>query len=400
MRHALFLTHSPPRPSISGDRIRTFHLMRQLRLRGWRVSLFSLVPPDEPGGVDAAVASAADEWELFPRGVGPLRRAARLALGYVLRHPFQPQWFWSAAAARRCGVWLDRFPGAALVVEQLYMYPFVPASLRSRLVLDTQNVETARIAAMAHSDSSLLRRIIAASQISPVRAYERAAVASAAGVLAVSAEERADLERLAPGRVHLVPNGVDVAAIAPRDPLAPSTAQLLYLGSMSYAPNVDAVTHFVDDIAPLVRSPGVSLAVVGSNPSPSVRRAALRSPIPTFASGYVDDVSACYHESRAMIVPMRHGGGTRLKILEALAFGLPVITTRAGCAGLGLERADVALIADSPPDFAAAIDRLAADDRLWADLSAAGRRFVEEHFDWRVIGERMHQAMLGVVADR
>ena len=100
-----------------------------------------------------------------------------------------------------------------------------------------------------------------------------------------------------------------------------------------------------------------------------------------------------------MIVPMRHGGGTRLKILEALAFGLPVITTRAGCAGLGLERADVALIADSPREFAAAIDRLGADDRLWADLSAAGRRFVEEKFDWRVIGERMHETMLGVVAD-
>jgi glycosyltransferase involved in cell wall biosynthesis len=100
-----------------------------------------------------------------------------------------------------------------------------------------------------------------------------------------------------------------------------------------------------------------------------------------------------------MIVPMRHGGGTRLKILEAMAYGLPVITTSTGCAGLGLEGHPVAVIADSPAEFAAAVDRLVEDDRLWKQLSQAGRQFVEERFDWRVIGEGLDRVMHVVLAE-
>lgn len=390
---ALFLTHSPPRPSVSGDRIRTFHLMRQLRARGWRLSLFSLVPPDEPAGLDAVLPLAADDWELVPQGVGTLRRAVRLALGIVTRRAFQRDWFVSPFATRACHALLARSPRTVLFVEQLYMYPFVPADRRADVVLDTQNVERLRIAAMARSDAAVARRLVATLQIQPVTAYERAVVESVSRVLAVSPEERLALDAVAPGRVHLVPNGVDVESIEWMRGPAPVSRRLLYLGSMSYGPNVDAVVHFSDDIAPLLRSADVTLEVVGSNPAAGVSRAASRSPITTTVSGFVDDLAAVFRRSRAMIVPMRHGGGTRLKILEAMAYGLPVVTTSAGCAGLGLRERGVALIADSPPQFAAAVDRLIEDDRLWEELSQAGRQFVEERFDWRVIGERLDRVM-------
>jgi len=393
---ALILTHSPPRPAISGDRIRTFHLMRELRERGWHVSLFSLVAPDEPVGLDAVLAVASDDWRLVPRRVSQVRRVANLGAGLLRRRAFQWHWFWSRDAADACHAWLDASPAGVLFVEQLYMFPYVPAALRGRIVLDTQNLEVARIRAMAAAGSSPARRAMARLQSGPVERFEAGAVQSVARVLAVSPDEQSAFEELAPGRVRLVPNGVDTRGIDPVvDP--PKSPKLLYLGSMGYDPNVDAVTHFLGDIAPLVRTADVSLDVVGSNPTASVYRASSRSHMRTKVSGFVPDVGQYYRDSRAMVVPLRQGGGTRLKILEALAWGLPVITTTVGCAGLGLTDGREALIADTPEEFAAAVDRLVLDDDLWKELSWAGRVFVERHFRWQSIGSTLDRIMRELV---
>lgn len=382
---ALFLTHSPPRPVISGDRIRTFHLMRELRDRGWHVSLFSLVAPAEPAGIDAHLAEAADSSRLVPHIVNRPRRLARLGTGLLRQRAFQRDWFWSRDAAKACHAWLEAAPRGILFVEQLYMFPYVPESFRERVVLDTQNLEVARIRAMGAADSSLARRAVAWLQLRPVERYETEAVQSVARVLAVSKDEQAAFEKLAPGRVRLVPNGVDTRAI---EPLAttPQSRKLLYLGSMGYGPNVDAVTHFLGAIAPRLRADGPSLDVVGSSPPASVYRAAAQAQMRVTVSGFVPDVSPYYRDSRAMVVPIRHGGGTRLKILESLGWGLPVVTTSLGCAGLGLTDGREALIADTPQEFAAAVDRLLIDDQLWIKLSRAGRAYVERHFDWKTIG--------------
>lgn len=392
MRHALFLTHSPPRPAISGDRIRTFHLMDELRRRGWDVSLFSLVPADEPAGLQEALAQAANRWQLVPRTRSRVRRVVSLGIGLLRQRAFQQDWFWSRDAAAACRAWLDASPQGVLFVEQLYMYPYVPSELRNASVLDTQNVEVARLRTMASSGSGRARRLIARLQLHPVARFEARAVASVGRVLAVSREEQVEFEKFAPGRVHLVPNGVQIKGTQPAE-RPPTSRRLLYLGSMGYGPNADAVTHFLDDIAPLVQVTGVSLDVVGSNPPSSVHRAAAKSAMRTTVSGFVPDVAPYYAEKRAMVVPLRHGGGTRLKILEALGRGLPVITTAVGCEGLGLTDRRETLIADTPQEFAGAVDRLMIDDELWMTLSRAGRAFVEQHYDWRAIGSTLDGIM-------
>lgn len=389
---ALFLTHSPPRPAISGDRIRTFYLMRGLRDRGWHISLLSLVAPSEPSGLDEALAQASDDWQLVPRRVSQARRAANLAAGLLRRRAFQQDWFWSRDAADACDAWLDASPPGPLFVEQLFMFPYVPTSLLRRVVLDTQNLEVARIRAMAAADSSPTRRAIARLQLGPVARFEAEAVRSVARVLAVSQDEQSEFEKLAPGRVRFVPNGVDTRGIVPIEN-PPNSRRLLYLGSMGYGPNVDAVLHFLSEIGPLVRAADVSLDVVGSNPPASVYRASARSRLSTTVVGLVTEVGPYYRDRRAMVVPLRHGGGTRLKILEALAWGLPVISTTVGCAGLGLTDGREALIADTPKEFAAAVDRLISDDGLWKELSRTGRAYVERQFDWNAIGTRLDRIM-------
>jgi len=394
-RSARFLTHSVPSPGISGDRIRVFHLIKALKARGWTVRLWSLVGPHEPAGSADAVNAIADEVVLVPRGVSDRTRRLRLARDIIARRALQAHWFWSPATARAAAAWLADLNGDALFVEQLYMYPFVPRHLRSRAVLDTQNHETARIRAMAIGEGSLGRRTVARLQVGPVEAYERAALSSVGYVLAVSAAEFEAFERVAPGRVRLVPNGVDARAVSPVSG-PPRSEELLFLGSLGYGANVDAVRHFAVDIAPHLVGFGSTLTVVGSHPTSAVADAAAAAAIPVIVAGYAPDLRPYFARCRAMVVPLRHGGGTRLKILEAMAWGIPVVTTSIGGEGLGLRDGHDALIADDPAAFAAAVRRVTTDDDLWRELSAAGRTLVVERYDWQDIAKGFEKVMCEV----
>jgi len=387
-----FVTHSPPAPGISGDRIRVFHLMRELKARGWTVRAWSLVGPREPDGFGEALRAVADEVILVPIEISQRRRLVRLSRDTITRTAFQATWFWSSSAARLAADWLADADGDPIVVEQLYMYPYVPSRMRARIALDTQNLEAARIRAMAHEDGHLTRRAAARLQISPVVRFEREVVRSVGSVLAVSEEEAAAFEPMAPGRVRLVRNGVDVDAIVPLS--EPTDGRdLLFMGSLGYGANLDAVRYFSQAISPFLVGSGATLTVVGGGAGSAAHDAARRASIPMSIAGFVPDLSPVFQASRVMVVPLRHGGGTRLKILEALAWGLPVVTTSLGASGLGLLDGQHALIADDPAAFAAAIRRLFEDDRLWASLSTNGRTFVERHFSWRRIGDSMDAAM-------
>ena len=396
-RSARFLTHSPPSPGISGDRIRVFNLARALKASGWTVRVWSLFGPDEPAGSADGLRAIVDEVVLVPRDPSVRRREFQLALDTLVRRALYPHWFWSDRTARAATEWLADAGSEPLFVEQLYMYPCVPGRLLTRVVLDTQNHETSRMRGISRDEGNVGRRSIARLQVGPVERYEREAVQSVGRVVAVSDIEAAEFERLAPGRVRLVPNGVDVVGIAPIS-APPASRTLLFLGSLSYSANVDAVRHFATDIAPHLLKSGATLTVVGSSPTASVYEAASRAPLPVTVVGYARDLRHHYLMSRAMIVPLRHGGGTRLKILEALAWGLPVVTTSIGAAGLGLTPGRHALVADSPQAFGAAVEMLLDDDGLWRRLSVAGREFVEERYDWRHIGA-MFEAVMAEVAD-
>jgi glycosyltransferase involved in cell wall biosynthesis len=369
--------------------------MRELKIRGWNVRLWSLVGPDEPGGFAEALKGVADEIVLVQRSISKPRRIARVARDTLARRAFQERWFWSPAGARAAAAWLSDVTDEALFVQQLFMYAFVPRRLRKRIVLDTQNHEAARVRAIARGDADLGRRFVARLQLGPVDRFERDAMREVGVVLAVSADEQEVFERVVPGRVRLVPNGVDVQAITPLSKPPPSH-DLLFLGSLGYGANVDAVRYLSTEIAGQLDGSGASLTIVGSSPPGAVYEAAARSRLPVTVAGFVPELAPYFAKARAMVVPLRHGGGTRLKILEALAWGLPVVTTSIGGAGLGLTNGRDALIADDPAAFASAVERLLRDDELWRDLSRAGRTLVEERYDWRRIGNGFEAVMLEV----
>lgn len=386
-RRALFLTHTVPLPLVSGERIRNFHFLRAAAGAGWEVSLFSLVHGAPPADEDESALRELTGGRLVLASVDGSRRAryGRAARAIAARRAFHRYFFYTRAAARALESWPVRHAVDVVVAELLYMYPYVPAELRPRTVLDTHNAETRRLEGMAAALGRTPRGLAARLQIGPVQRYESEALRSTARAVAVSDVDRRALEEIATTPVDVVPNGVDTEAIEPRSAL-PRSPRLLFVGSLDYHANVDAAAYLIDEIVPRLARRDASAAVVGYGAPRSLHKAAQRSGLRVELPGFVDSVAPLFEQCRAFVVPIRFGGGTRLKILEALARGVPVVTTSVGCEGLDLVHEREVLIADDATAFAACVDRLLDDDELATRLSAQGRRTVEERYDWRRLG--------------
>jgi len=394
----LMLTHTAPLPLVSGERVRNFHLLRELARRGWAVSLVALNHGPAPSAADEAVLrELCERVELERFDASALARNRRLAAAVLTRTAFQRRLFFSSGLAERVEGRLRGEQFDAIVAESLYMYPYVPADARRATVLDTLNAEVRRVQAMAKVLGRSPRGLVARLQLEPVRRFEAQAARSVGRVVAVSDEEGRYFEGLAPGKIDVVPNGVDCEAIEPRARL-PAEPRLLFVGSMDYSANVDAVEHLVGDVLPLLGRRDTVVELVGSNPRRAVASAAARSPVPVQVHGQVPSTEPYFERARLLIVPLRFGGGTRLKILEALARGVPVVSTALGCEGLGLRHERDVIVADSSEALAQWIDRLLEDDELCRRLAHEGRATVEERYDWRRIGQAFEAVVRSVSA--
>jgi glycosyltransferase involved in cell wall biosynthesis len=227
-----------------------------------------------------------------------------------------------------------------------------------------------------------------------VKAYEQRAVSASSLVFAVSEEDKAALARLvaAPPNVAVVPISIDLSGKPRIGPLT-TDPEVLFVGGLHWPPNRDAVRYFIGEIWPAVLQavPQARLTVVGRGEADGATRSARNV---RFA-GYVDDVEPFFQCSRLLVVPLRSGSGMRVKILDAFARGLPVVSTSIGCEGLDAEPgADLAL-ADSPAEFAQAVVEILRQDPLANALRTHARRLVEERFQSSVVERAVLASMRG-----
>jgi polysaccharide biosynthesis protein PslH len=217
--------------------------------------------------------------------------------------------------------------------------------------------------------------------------YVRRTINQFEGVTVVSSNERDMIERFAREglKVCIVSNGVDVAAHN-GDYGAPIQDTLVYSGSLTYGPNFDAIEYFLRDIYPLIlnRKPGINLYITGKLKGVPVHR------LPEYSgvnlTGFLEDVRPLIAQSWVNIVPLRSGGGTRLKVLESLALGTPVVSTSKGVEGLNLTSGEHYLKADTPQEFAGGVIKLLDDRSIREEISSKGRKAVADFYDWNNIG--------------
>jgi glycosyltransferase involved in cell wall biosynthesis len=373
-----------PYPPWFGGASRVYHLIRVLG-REHRITLLCLGTTAE---LDAArpLRDACVEVLAVPPPPGARWRRLYQARS-VLGHPYYRYAYYSAPMRRALDALLRRRSFDVIHVEFAHMgyYRLPPGPLR---VLDEHNVEYRLLERVGRQERDPLRRFYAFVQARKFRRDELAACRRMDGVLTTSEADRAVLA--AEGvdvPIHVVPNGVDCEFFTAARP-PESGARLLFTGAINYVPNTDAVLYFCDEILPRVRAvrPDVSFAIVGRDPPERVRR--LAGPSIT-VTGTVPDVRPWMRDAAVVVVPLRSGSGTRLKILEALASGCAVVSSSIGCEGLEVTHGRDILIADRPDEFAAGVLRCLADPGLRARLGRGGRALVEQRYRWESIGRAL-----------
>ena len=267
---------------------------------------------------------------------------------------------------------------------------------RTTTVLDEHNVEADLLARRAAVQTNAVRRWALALEARRFRQIEIDTCRRFDLVTVVSDVDRDALRSRAPDLVvETVPNAVDVAEFTPPGPDAGprSPREVVFVGACHVDANRDGIRWYLDEIHPLVRASrsDVHLTIVGGGPTSDVLTAAARQGAEV--AGFVDEVAPYLHRASVSVVPLRVGGGTRIKILEALSRELPVVTTTVGAEGIDAVDGVHVLMADTPEAFAAAVVRLLDDPALAGRLAAAGRELVQRRYDWRGVSDRLTGAL-------
>lgn len=384
----LFLARWYPYPADNGSKIRTFNLIQQLAAHHavHLVSFASETPSSERLAAMRAYCPTV-ETALF-RDFAPGRASALIGFASP-----KPRYFvdtYSADMQQRAQRVFDHVRPDLVFASETDMAPYaIKLSGRPRLLDDLElTMPFERYANATH----LKARVRHGVAWWKVARYVAGLMHQFDGCTVVSSAERARVMQVAPDyqAVTVVPNGIEGTKYEGAFG-SPEPDTLVYAGSLTYSANFDAVKYFLADIFPLVQRarPGARLVVTGKLDGVPVDQLPHCAGV-TF-TGYLNDVRPAVAQSWASIVPLRQGGGTRLKILESLALGTPVVSTSKGAEGLELEPGRDILIADAPEAFAQAVVQVLDDAALRERMRQNGRREVLSKYDWRSIGATLRR---------
>ncbi len=390
----LLLTPQLPYPPHQGTSLRNFNLIAQLAKRH-RVCLLTFLEPDQSLD-DAGPLLKLCEWvDTVP--VPRRSNALRLRQMLTTRRPDMAWRLWSPPFRDRLATRLAESPFDVVQIEGIEMASYLPTIEKARprplIVYEDHNAEWVLQKRACLTDLRTLRRWPAAAyslvQWMRLKGYEADVCRRADRVVAVSEADRDAIHAIAPEvEITVVPNGVDLEEYTGYDgPIQPF--DLVFTGKMDFRPNVDAMLWFAQEVFPLIRQhrPQVRLAVVGQRPHP--RLDPLRAAPGVTLTGWVADVRPYIAGATVYVAPLRVGGGTRLKLLQAMAMGAAVVSTSLGAEGFPVTHGRELLLADTPDDFAQAVLTLLNSPEQRAQLGAAARRFAESAYGWDALVPRL-----------
>jgi len=401
----LLLTPQLPYPPHQGTSLRNFNLIAQLAKRH-RICLLTFLEPDQSMEEAGPLGDLCEWVDTLP--VPQRSHSLRLRQMATTGRPDMAWRLWSPAFRDRLAMRLAEARFDVVQVEAIELAPYLPtiqgASAasgwpRPLIVYEDHNAEWVLQKRACLTDLRVPRRWPTAAysfvQWMRLKVYEAQVCRTADHVVAMSEADRDAILAVAPGvRVTVVPNGVDLEEYTGyRGPVQPF--DLVFTGKMDFRPNVDAMLWFGEEVWPLIRRrhPQASLAIVGQRPH--ARLEPLRRLPGVTLTGWVADVRPYIAGGRVYIAPLRVGGGTRLKLLQALAMGAAVVATSLGAEGFPVIHGRELLLADTPHDFARAVSALLDDPQQRACLGAAGRRFVEATYGWDALVPKLEALYAG-----
>ena len=387
----LIITNEVPFPPTSGASLRTYNVLRRLA-RDCEVYLVAFsATKEQRGGVAHLLEFCREVVTVRRRSLKEAVHLGKVVTSMLQGEPPELRLAFSQELAREIQRLTDRVDFDIVQIEHGSMGMYLealPARLRKRAVWVLHDIDFDKFRRIAHVERRKPAKLRARMHAFTMRRWQPHFASLFGLCVAMSEADRRLLLSANPSlRVEVSPNGVDINRCNPL-PDEGDTPEVLFIGNMAYQPNVDAAVYFCREVLPLIRSklPDAKLWIVGIDPGADVRRLEGNG---VFVTGCVSDIVPYYKRSKVCVVPLRAGSGTRLKVLEAMAFGRPVVSTSIGCEGLDVVDGDHILVADGSKLFAEQTIRLLRHKELRTRLAAKAREFVVASYDWDVIAGKL-----------
>lgn len=407
----LFLTQVLPYPPNAGPRVKTYNVLRYLVGTGHKIHLATFLRPEEARHLDElrAICSSIHTIEMRRSKTSDLvawvrsiangkpflvERDGKRAMNHLVRHL------------------LSNYTIDAIHVDQVTMTQFVMTGTGiremlnrdARLIFDAHNAVWQVVKRFKGTSPRAVRAVLDL-EARRIKKFEGRAIQEFDQTIAVSDMDREALleaaeeyshrgvdnhQRALSSKITVIPIAIDTEEIQPAETRSQSS-RILALGSLHYPPNADGIRWFVRAVFPKIRSqhPSVELTIVGKNPPPDIKSLNHTMSGAVEVTGYVDDLDPYFASSALMVVPVRSGGGIRVRILEGFCRAMPMVTTSLGLEGIGAVPERDILVADDPDTFSDMVLKLLSDSDLSAQLGRNGRKLAERTYDWRTALEAL-----------
>ncbi|HEX4783739.1 MAG TPA: glycosyltransferase family 4 protein [Candidatus Sulfotelmatobacter sp.] len=381
-------------PVDTGGKIRSYNILRHLA-RNHEVTLLSYYGGQRDSSYESEIRHELPRAQTIYTA-SPDESVVVQTVHYVGRifqpEPFAVSKFTHPAVQRAVSAWLNGKELDVAVCDFLSASLNFPETLATPTVLFQHNVESALWQRMASTESNPAKRLAYRLEAKKMLRYERSALRKFHHVIAVSEHDRKQMLAMDPDAgITVVPTGVDTQKYEIAPPSSTNLPRIVFTGSMDWEPNIDAVAYFCQQIFPgiLAEFPSAVFQIVGRNPHSSVRKLASRS---VEVTGTVPSVAAYLRDASVVVVPLRIGGGTRLKIFEAMAMGKALVSTSIGAEGLDVENGRDLVLADDAASQIQAITLLLRDSALRRQYEEAAARLAAQ-YDWSNIERRFAEVL-------
>lgn len=392
----LLLTPQRPYPPHQGTTLRNFNLIKELAKRH-TVCVLTFLEPDQDPANPGPLAELCQWVDTLPAPQRKIRR--RLGQMLTSRRPDMSWRLWSPTFNTRLAVRLNEQPFDVVEIEGIEMTPYLPTieavQPRPSIIYDAHNAEWILQKRACTTDVKSPSRWLAAFyswvQWHRLRRYEANLMDRVTHIIAMSNPDKVALRSINPNApITVIPNGVDLAAYSHYNG-TPIPYDLVFTGKMDFRPNIDAALWFGQQVLPLIqtRRPGTTFAIVGQRPHP--RLDVLRHIPGVTVTGYVDDIRPYIAGATVYVAPLRVGGGTRLKLMEAMAMGKAIVSTSVGAEGFPVVSGQELVLADDPTSFAQEVLDLLDSLARRAELGQTGKAFAQTNYSWDVLIPRLEQ---------
>lgn len=394
----LFLSTKSPLPTNDGHSLRTYNLLKQAA-RKHDITLVTFVKYQDEYNYRKELEQICSRvcFLDIPENKSRVRLYLSLFLTVFSSKPFLAGKYFSRPMNRLICTLIEEISFDVVHLDTLPLCVYLKSLKGIQTVLNEHNVESSLLSRHLEVIKNPLTKLFYTQQQKRLEQFEKLTARAVDHIITCSENDKRDLEIMASSKpITVVPNGVDIKYFSPAEKSQNDLTDLVFVGGMNWFPNYDAMLWFTKDVMPILlkKHPGLHLHIIGKKNGKTL---SVKSDHVTY-HGFVDDIQPLVHESAVFISPLRVGGGTRLKLLDAMAMGKAIVSTTIGAEGLNVKDGEQMLLADTPESFAEAISSLLDSPTRREQLEKAARIYVERHFSWDIIGRSLLQVYEQVAA--